>query len=165
VKPEEADGVFNIALFVSTSSLLIPSQDPSEDENAKESPETTDSGENKSRSSNDDLPSLSQLAEQRPPQKRRPRKNYTRILPPFSLSLCQSRQRSKKFASQIVRDEAAKTAKIERRKTREAKANRTGTGRTKKQDALATALQLVNTQLLDGIVIDTGVELPFRSSQ
>lgn len=41
-----------------------------------------------------------------------------------------------------------------RRKEREAKANRTGSGRAKKAEALADT-----SQMLDG------VELPFRSSQ
>jgi hypothetical protein len=51
--------------------------------------------------------------------------------------------------------------KEERRKARQAKANRTGTRRSKKQEALATASQLVETQLLTGIE----VKLPLRSSQ
>jgi len=47
-------------------------------------------------------------------------------------------------------------AKEQRRKEREAKANRIGTGRTKKAEALAKT-----SQLLNGIE----VELPFYSSQ
>jgi hypothetical protein len=45
-------------------------------------------------------------------------------------------------------------AKEERRKQREAKANRTSTSRTKVAETLAQTSQLLN-----------GVELPFRSSQ
>jgi hypothetical protein len=45
-------------------------------------------------------------------------------------------------------------AKKERRKQREAKANRTSTGRTKAAETLAQTSQLLNS-----------VELPFRSSQ
>jgi hypothetical protein len=65
-----------------------------------------------------------------------------------------SRKHTRKFKSQHTRDIAVVEAKEERRKQREARANRTGTGRTKGAEALAQT-----SQLLDG------VELPFRSSQ
>jgi hypothetical protein len=65
-----------------------------------------------------------------------------------------SRKYIRKFKSQHIWDIAAIGAKEERRKQREAKANRTGTGRTKAAEALAQT-----SQLLDG------VELLFRSSQ
>jgi hypothetical protein len=47
-----------------------------------------------------------------------------------------SRKYTRKFKSQHVRDITAIGAKKERRKQREAKANRTGTGRTKAAEAL-----------------------------
>jgi len=96
----------------------------------------------------------------RPICKKRQRKDYTKILPPLSVSLRSSRRPTKKADSQNARDEAAKEAKEERKKAREAKANRIGTGRTKRQEALAKS-----TQLMDEIVADTGIELPFRGSQ
>jgi hypothetical protein len=65
-----------------------------------------------------------------------------------------SRKHTRKFESQHAQDIAVVEAKEERRKQQEAKANRTGTGRTKAAEALAQT-----SQLLDG------VELPFRSSQ
>jgi hypothetical protein len=65
-----------------------------------------------------------------------------------------SRKYTRKFKSQHVRDIVAIGAKEEHRKQREAKANRTGTSRTKATEALAQTSQLLN-----------GVELPFRSSQ
>ena len=61
---------------------------------------------------------------------------------------------TRKFESQHARDIAAIGAKKERRKQREAKANRTSTSKTKAAEPLAQT-----SQLLDG------VELPFRSSQ
>jgi hypothetical protein len=48
-----------------------------------------------------------------------------------------SRKHIKKFKSQHARDIAAIGAKKQRRKQREAKANRTGTSRTKAVEALA----------------------------
>ena len=65
-----------------------------------------------------------------------------------------SRKHIRKFESQHARDIVIVEAKEQCRKEREAKANRTGTGRTKTAEALAQT-----SQLLDG------VELPFRSSQ
>lgn len=65
-----------------------------------------------------------------------------------------SRKPTKRFESQNVRDIAAVELKEQHRRDREAKANRTGAGRTKKAETLAQT-----SQLLDG------VELPFRSSQ
>jgi hypothetical protein len=65
-----------------------------------------------------------------------------------------SRKHTRKFESQHARDITVAEAKEERRKQREAKANRTGTSRTKAVEALAQT-----SQLLDG------VELLFRSSQ
>jgi hypothetical protein len=65
-----------------------------------------------------------------------------------------NRKHTKRFESQHVRDVAAAQLKEQRKKDREAKANRTGTGRTKAAEALAQT-----SQLLDGI------ELAFRSSQ
>jgi hypothetical protein len=65
-----------------------------------------------------------------------------------------NRKHTRKFKSQYTRDIAEIEVKEQRRKQREAKANRTGTGRTKAAEALAQT-----SQLLDG------VELPFRSSQ
>jgi hypothetical protein len=60
----------------------------------------------------------------------------------------------RKYESQYARDIAATELKERLRKEREAKANRTGTGRTKKAEALAQM-----SQLLDGI------ELLFHSFQ
>jgi hypothetical protein len=140
-------------------------QDPSEAENTTKSTDSEEEeSESSEESSGDRPPSVLQLAEltgERPIRKRRQRKDYTKILPPSSVSLRPSRKHSKKFDSQNQRDIAAKAAKEEHRKAREAKANRTGTGRTKKQEALAIASQLVDTQLMNGIE----VELPLRSSQ
>jgi hypothetical protein len=64
-----------------------------------------------------------------------------------------SRKATKRFESQNARDIVAVELKEQRRRDRETKANRTGTGRIKKAEALAQT-----SQLLDGI------ELPFRSS-
>jgi hypothetical protein len=69
-------------------------------------------------------------------------------------SSTRSKRHIRKFESQYARDIVVMEAKEERRKQREAKANRTGTGRTKAAETLAQT-----SQLLDG------VELPFRSSQ
>jgi hypothetical protein len=74
--------------------------------------------------------------------------------PTSTRSSARSRKHTKKFESQHTRDITAVEGKEQRRKEREAKANRTGTGRTKAAEALAQT-----SQLLDGI------ELPFRSSQ
>jgi hypothetical protein len=65
-----------------------------------------------------------------------------------------SRKYIRKFESQHIRDIIAVEAKEEYRKQREAKANRTGTGRTKAVEALAQTSQLLSS-----------VALPFRSSQ
>jgi hypothetical protein len=74
--------------------------------------------------------------------------------PTLTRSSTCSRKHTRKFESQHARDIVVIEAKEQRRKQREAKANRTGTGRTKAAEALAQT-----SQLLDG------VELPFRSSQ
>ena len=74
--------------------------------------------------------------------------------PTSTRSSTRSRKHTRKFESQHTRDIIVIEAKEQRRKQREAKANRTGTGRTKAAEALAQT-----SQLLDG------VELPFRSSQ
>jgi hypothetical protein len=74
--------------------------------------------------------------------------------PTSTRSSMRSRKLTRKAESQHTRDIAAIEVKRQHRKQREAKANRTGTGRTKAAEALAQA-----SQLLDGI------ELPFRSSQ
>lgn len=65
-----------------------------------------------------------------------------------------SRKPTKRFESQNAQNITAAELKEQRRKDKEAKANRTGTGRMKKAEALAQT-----SQLLDGI------ELPFHSSQ
>jgi hypothetical protein len=65
-----------------------------------------------------------------------------------------SRKYIRKFKSQHIRDIITVEAKEEYRKQREAKANRTGTGRTKAAEALAQTSQLLSS-----------VALPFRSSQ
>jgi hypothetical protein len=78
-------------------------------------------------------------------QKKRQRKDYAKILPPSLVSLRIGRRRSKKFDFQNAYDKAAKAANEGQRKARESKANRTNTWRTKKQEALAAALQLIDT--------------------
>ena len=168
VKFELIDNASNMAALVDTGSPLLLSQDSFKARNAEGSTNSNvdeiDENESSSESSEDALLSLSQLTEltrERAIRKKRQRKDYTKILPPSSISLRPSRQRSKKFDSQNARDKAAKAAKEERKKAREAKANRTSTRRTKKQEALAVASQLVDTQLLNGIE----VELLLRSSQ
>jgi hypothetical protein len=144
---------------------LILSQDPSE---AKNSEESTDSEKKESKgskeSSENKLPTVLQLvplSREQPIQKKRQQKDYTNILPPSSVLLRTGRQRSKKFDSQNAHDGAATAAKEGRKKARELKASSTGTRRTKKQEVLAIASQLMDTQLLDRV----GVELPLRSSQ
>jgi hypothetical protein len=77
----------------------------------------------------------------------------TSTAPTSTRSSIRSRKHTSKFESQHTRDIAVIEAKEERRKQREARANRTGTSRTKAAEALAQT-----SQLLDG------VELPFRSS-
>jgi hypothetical protein len=74
--------------------------------------------------------------------------------PTSTRSSTRSRKHTRKFESQHAWDIIVIEAKEQRRKQCEAKANRTGTGRTKAAEALAQA-----SQLLDG------VELPFHSSQ
>jgi hypothetical protein len=164
VESEPRDDPSEMGALIDIGSPLIPSQDPSKAENAKESIDSEEKeSESSEESSEDGLLFVSQLVEltrERPLRRKRQRKDYTKILPPSLVSLRPSRQRLKKFDSQNARDEAAKAAKEERKKAREAKANRTGTRRTKKQEALAVASQLVDTQLLNGIE----VELPLRSS-
>jgi hypothetical protein len=76
--------------------------------------------------------------------------------PTSTRSSMRSRKHTRKYESQHARDIATVEMKEQRRKEREAKANRTGTGRTKKAEALAQTSQLA---MVDGI------ELPFRSSQ
>jgi hypothetical protein len=78
----------------------------------------------------------------------------TSTAPTSTRSSMRSRKHTRGFESQHARDIAAIEAKEQRRKQQEAKANRTGTGRTKAAEALAQT-----SQLLDG------VELPFHSSQ
>jgi hypothetical protein len=85
---------------------------------------------------------------------KRAKKHWSQILGPSSIKPRSNRKSSKKFTSQNTRDIVAAEEKELRRKEREAKANRTGSGRTKKAEALADT-----SQMLDG------VELPFRSSQ
>jgi hypothetical protein len=89
-----------------------------------------------------------------PPSVQVPTTVSTPTAPTSTRSSTRSKRHTRKFESQHTRDIAAIEAKEERRKQREAKANRTGTGRTKAAEALAQT-----SQLLDG------VELPFRSSQ
>jgi len=169
VKAEALEDEFDISGLVETGSPLLLSRDPSETpaENARventEAENAEVSSESDEEESDEDLPNISQLADltgERPICKKRQRKDYTKILPPSSVSLRSSRRPTKKADSQNARDEAAKEAKEERKKAREAKANRIGTGRTKRQEALAKS-----TQLMDEIVADTGIELPFRGSQ
>src|SRR5271154_233493 len=57
--------------------------------------------------------------------------------PTSTRSSMRSRKHTRKFESQQARDIAAIKAKEQRRKQQEAKANRTGTGRTKAAEALA----------------------------
>jgi hypothetical protein len=59
-----------------------------------------------------------------------------------------SRKYIRKFESQHIRDIIAVEAKEEYRKQREAKANRTGTGRTKAAEALAQTSQLLSSIVL-----------------
>jgi hypothetical protein len=68
-------------------------------------------------------------------------------------SSIRNKKHTRKFESQHAQDIVVIEAKEERRKQQEAKANKTGTGRTKAAEALAQT-----SQLLDG------VELLFRSS-
>ena len=68
-------------------------------------------------------------------------------------SSTRNRKHTRKYESQHARDIAKVEAKEQCRKERQAKANRTGTGRTKAAEALAQT-----SQLLDGI------ELSIRSS-
>src|ERR1700733_4965172 len=108
VKSEPTDDPCEIGALVDTGSPLIPSQDPSKAKNTKES---TDSEEKESKgskeSSKDKLPTVLQLValtRERPIQKKRQRKDYTKILPPSLVSLRVGRRRSKKFDSQNKRD-------------------------------------------------------------
>jgi hypothetical protein len=78
----------------------------------------------------------------------------TSTAPPSTRSSIRSKKHTRKFESQYARDVVAIEAKKQRRKQREAKANRTGIGRTKAVEALAQTSQLL-----------TNVELLFRSSQ
>ena len=64
-----------------------------------------------------------------------------------------SRKPIKRFESQNVRDIAVVELKEQYRRDREAKTNRTGTGRTKKAETLVQISQLLDS-----------VELPFYSS-
>jgi hypothetical protein len=75
-------------------------------------------------------------------------------IPTSTQSSIRSRKHTRKFESQHARDIVVIEAKEQRRKQREAKANRTGTGRTKAAEALAQTSQLLN-----------GVALLFHSSQ
>jgi hypothetical protein len=74
--------------------------------------------------------------------------------PTSTQSSIRSRKHTRKFKSQHARDITIIKAKEQHRKQREAKANRTGTSRTKAAEALAQTSQLLNS-----------VELPFHSSQ
>jgi hypothetical protein len=141
VKVEALEDELDIAGLVETGSPLILSRDPSETlaENARventEAENAEVSSESDEEESDEDLPNISQLADftgERPICKKRQRKDYTKILPPSSVSLRSSHRPTKKAGSQTARDEAAKEAKEERKKAREAKANRIGAGRTKR---------------------------------
>jgi hypothetical protein len=86
VKSEPRDDPGQMGALVDVgSSPLMPSQDPSEAENAKEYTNAEEKeGESSEESSDDGLPSVSQLAEltrKRPLRKKRQRKDYTKILP------------------------------------------------------------------------------------
>jgi hypothetical protein len=78
----------------------------------------------------------------------------TLIAPTSTRSSAHSKKHRRKFESQHTRDVAIIEAKEQHKKEREAKANQTGTGRTKAAEALAQTLQLLNA-----------IELPFCSSQ
>jgi hypothetical protein len=100
-----------------------------------------------------DISSITTLTAQHKRQKKQ-KKHWSQILPPSSIQSRSSRKPTARFESQNARDIAAAEMKEQRRKEREAKVNRTGTGRTKKAEHLAET-----SQLLDGL------EFPFRSSQ
>jgi hypothetical protein len=100
-----------------------------------------------------DISSITTLTAQHKRQKKQ-KKHWSQILPPSSIQSRSSRKPTARFESQNARDIAAAEMKEQRRKEREAKVNRTGTGRTKKAEPLAET-----SQLLDGL------EFPFRSSQ
>ena len=72
-----------------------------------------------------------------PPSIQVPTTVSTPTAPTSTRSSTHSKRHTRKFESQYTRDIAAIEAKEERRKQREAKANRTGTGRTKAAEALA----------------------------
>jgi hypothetical protein len=98
VKFEPIDNAGDMAALVDISSLLLLSQDSSEAGNAKGSTNSNanemDENESSSESSEDALPSPSQLIEltrERIIRKKRQRKDYTKILPPSLVSLCPKR--------------------------------------------------------------------------
>src|ERR1700733_8637281 len=103
VKSEPTNDPCEIGVLVDTGSPLIPSQDPSEAENAKESTDSEEKeSESSEESSKDELPTVLQpaiLTRERPIQKKRQRKDYTKILPPSLVSLRAGRRRSKKLDS------------------------------------------------------------------
>jgi hypothetical protein len=89
VKPELTNNPGDIGVLVNIGSPLLLSQDPSKAGNAKEKTDSNveeeESVSNKEESSDNRLPSLLQLAEltrERLIQKRRQRKDYTKILLP-----------------------------------------------------------------------------------
>ena len=110
--------------------------------------------ENETDSESDDDDEDEVIPSTYPPSIQVPATVSTSTAPTSTRSSTRSRRHTRKFESQHARDITTMEAKEERRKQREAKANRTGTGRAKAAEALAQT-----SQLLDG------VELPFRSSQ
>jgi hypothetical protein len=94
VKSEPINDAGDMAALVDLGSPLLLSQDSSEAGNAKGSTDSNanemDENESSSESSEDALPSPSQLTEltgERTIRKKRQRKDYTKILPPSSVSL------------------------------------------------------------------------------